>query len=174
MSERSLVAFEHYREAEQKFEYFLAGVSVAVCGYIGQTLKPERFALSPYSLEIVALLVIAASVVIGFRRMENYVLSRQLNHDALHNREILGHLSGFVSGDLVPPFTTDYGEYFASAEAVTNKMIEAKRVVLAREKQMQDVAARLVSLYRWRNRLLLVGFLLLVGAKAWAPYYGAP
>jgi len=41
MKKRSLIVFGHYREAEQKFEYFVTGVSVAACGYIAQTLRPE-------------------------------------------------------------------------------------------------------------------------------------
>jgi hypothetical protein len=40
MSEkRSIIAFEHYREGEQRFEYFITGVSTALCAYVGQTSR---------------------------------------------------------------------------------------------------------------------------------------
>jgi hypothetical protein len=40
---RSIIAFEHYREGEQRFEYFITGVSTALCAYVGQTLQPHQF-----------------------------------------------------------------------------------------------------------------------------------
>src|SRR6266496_1472067 len=55
MSEkRSLIAFEHYREGEQRFEYFITGVSTALCAYIGQTLQPQNFGFNSYTLEVLS------------------------------------------------------------------------------------------------------------------------
>src|SRR5205814_8399274 len=39
MEKRSLLAYEHYRESEQRFEYFILGLSVALVAYVGQTAK---------------------------------------------------------------------------------------------------------------------------------------
>ena len=39
MQKRSLLAYEHYRESEQRFEYFILGLSVALVAYVGQTAK---------------------------------------------------------------------------------------------------------------------------------------
>jgi hypothetical protein len=48
----SVSAFEHYRDAPQRFEYFLIGVLVALCAYVGQMISPQKLAFSPYTLEV--------------------------------------------------------------------------------------------------------------------------
>src|SRR5438094_10226202 len=102
--ERSLIAFEHFREASQKFEYFILGISVALCAYIGQTLQPEKFPLSPYLLQVLALLFIASSAVLALNRLELDVHIRKLNHTSLHHREVLSALAGrgapFIANDV--------------------------------------------------------------------------
>ena len=45
MPDRSVIAYEHYREASQRFEYFVLGISGALCAYITQNLKPEKLVL---------------------------------------------------------------------------------------------------------------------------------
>ena len=46
-STRSILAYEHAHEASQRFEYFILGVSTALCAYIGQTLSPQKLGFSP-------------------------------------------------------------------------------------------------------------------------------
>lgn len=49
MTDRSILAYEHYREATQRFEYFILGVSGALCAYIGQHLSPQKIGLTAYT-----------------------------------------------------------------------------------------------------------------------------
>ena len=51
---RSLIDFGYYREGLQRFEYVIVGVSLALCGYVAQTLHPEKLTfLSAYTMEVV-------------------------------------------------------------------------------------------------------------------------
>jgi len=114
-TQRSILAFEQGREGTQRFEYFLLGVSVALCTYIGQTLQPQRLAFSPYTVEVGALLLLIASVVVGFKRVEALILVAQLNHDVLHYGEMRGTLMqargttwiNTESGDVYSPEQTE-------------------------------------------------------------------
>src|SRR5436309_8742881 len=93
MSEkRSLIAFEHYRAGEQRFEYFIAGVSTALCAYVGQTLQPQKFGLNPYTLEVLSVGLVVASIVLSFKRIQSGIFLNQLNHDRLHMAEVRGEL----------------------------------------------------------------------------------
>jgi hypothetical protein len=112
MSEkRSLIAFEHYREAEQRFEYFIAGVSTALCAYVGQTLQPQKFGFNPYTLEVLSLGLIVASIILSFKRIESGIWLSQLNHKLLHMAEVRGELVSAgarpfinkLTGDVITP-----------------------------------------------------------------------
>jgi hypothetical protein len=74
----SAVAREAYREASQRFEYFILGVSVALVAYGGKTLETEKLGINPYTLEVAALLLFTASVVVGFKRIEKIIIGHRL------------------------------------------------------------------------------------------------
>ena len=86
--------------------------------------------MSPYGLEVVALLVIAGATVLGFKLMESLIAVTQINHDILHNREIVGALGARLGRG---PFATQYGDYFESDEQLQVAMSSAKAIVVKRE-----------------------------------------
>jgi len=52
MAQRSLDVFKQLKEAEQKFDYFILGLTVALFAYIGEKYVPEPLALSSNTLEL--------------------------------------------------------------------------------------------------------------------------
>jgi len=53
---RGLTEFGDYREGLQRFEYFIVAVSLALCAYVGQTLRTEKLTfLSAYTIEVASL-----------------------------------------------------------------------------------------------------------------------
>ena len=93
MSEkRSLITFEHYREGEQRFEYFIAGVSTALCAYVGQTLQPQKFGFNPYTVEVLAVGLVVTSIILSFKRIENGIFLSHLSHSILHLSEVRGEI----------------------------------------------------------------------------------
>ncbi len=42
MDERSIEVYGHYREAEQKLDYFVCGISGALFAYLGQHYIPHK------------------------------------------------------------------------------------------------------------------------------------
>jgi hypothetical protein len=111
MSEkRSIIAFEHYREGEQRFEYFITGILTALCAYVGQTLQAQKFGFNPYTLEVLALALVVASIILSFKRLELGISLHRLNHALLHMGEVRGVLlsnpQGFMNeltGDAITP-----------------------------------------------------------------------
>jgi hypothetical protein len=85
---RRLIEFGYYREGLQRFEYFIVGVSLALCGYVGQTLHPEKLTfLSAYTIEVISLALLILSAGVGFKRIESLVQIIRLNGQLFDNRK---------------------------------------------------------------------------------------
>ena len=168
MTERSLIAFEHAREASQRFEYFVLGVSVALCGYIGQTLKPQKLGLSPQTLEIASLLLLIASVVIGFIRIDQSVRILKMNQHLLDLSEKRRRLLDALDGKPLRDAAT--GALFKPEEALAMIPGYTKQIGM-QEQAMENVKAKQLFLFHWRNGLLGSGFIALITAKVLASYF---
>lgn len=166
--DRSIKAFEFYAQARDKFDYFVVGAAGALCAYVAQNLKVGELGATPGTLELAALLVLIGSVVAGFRRMELAVQLLAFNHLTLHHSEIAGELA--KGAQQYQRMISDSGEVLGSAEAMQRAVTHSN---LAKKVQEQSSGARIPAerWYKWRNRLLLIGFLMLVASRVWAPYY---
>ena len=169
MSEqRSIIAFEHYREGEQRFEYFIAGVSTALCAYVGQTLQPQKFGFNPYTLEVLAVGLVVASIILSFKRIENGIFLSHLSHSILHMTEVRGQLVlATVKGQ---PFINELtGDVFTS-ERINKELEQIDKSIPILEKKIERAQAQVLRIYRGRNWLLLCGFVGLFVSKVLAPY----
>jgi hypothetical protein len=163
--------FEAGREAQQKFDYFVTGLTGAVLSYVSQNFSPHRIGMNPESLNPLALVLLGVSFFCGFKRIETSTLVMQLNFQMLDAEErstaAVGHLSGGRAG---------YDP--ATGRAITMEETEARRQywVAARDdanKAVRVAAARADRYYHWRNRLLYAGLAAIVLSKVLQPYYGA-
>lgn len=60
-----------YNEARQKLDYFILGVTLAICAYLAQTNPYAQIGINKETFLLGSLLVFAASAVCGFKRIEN-------------------------------------------------------------------------------------------------------
>jgi hypothetical protein len=164
MSEEHHLLFSHTREAAQRFEYFLLGISVALCAYIGQTVKPEKLGFSAYTLEIASLAVLIASVVAGFKRVEAMIATSSLNHDVVdlqfRRAKLVKRETMFDerTGAPLNDFQMDYA------------ISEMTKVLHKRQSALDKAVAQGRRWYWWRKLLLAVGFGGLFAAKILGPY----
>jgi len=167
---RGLIEFANYREGLQRLEYFIVGVSLALCAYAGYTLHPEKLRLlSVYTIEIVSLVLVILSVGVGLKRIESLVQLSRLNGqllDAIEKRGAVMEAKPNFEGLIVVKYP---GRLITSEEAANwvrelNDRIEVLRHITEKKTTRGD------SLYKWRNRLLLVGFCGLVLSKVLTPY----
>jgi hypothetical protein len=165
--EHSAKAYDYWRQASEKFDYFVTGLSGALVAYIGQTIEPHRIGLSAESAELAALGLLAASVVAGFKRIETNVtflsiMQKDAKNDETKNelRSISGHA---LVVDLASGLPLSPGEI---AARITKHEVVSK----AAEEKLDELKAQSVSWYRWRNRLLMAGFAALVIAKLLPAY----
>jgi hypothetical protein len=146
--ERSIIAFEHYREAQQRFEYFIVGVVVALCAYVGQTLAPEPLGLSPYTLEVLSVALLIVSAVVSFKRLESMALGALVNHEMLHFREKRGEFrKGLEAGGFVDAISG----YAWPRERLIEEIRKLDVLIPARTDQLKELQKKQLRLYRWRN-----------------------
>ena len=162
---RSITAFEHYREGEQRFEYFITGVSTALCAYVGQTLQPQRFGFNPYTLEVLALALVVVSIILGFKRIEIRILLHGLNHNLLHMGEVRGTLVSQPQG-----FINELSGEVLTADEIQKRIAAINKKLPIAQQKIKTAQDKILKYYRWRNWLLLCGFVGLFTSKILAPY----
>ena len=162
---RSIIAFKHYRESEQRFEYFITGISTALCAYVGQTLQPQKFGFNPYTLEVLSIALVVASIIFGFKRIEIGILLARLNHNLLHMNEVRGTLVSHPQG-----FINELsGEALHHTEIIP-RIAQINKDLLTVQKKIKTAQGKILKYYHWRNWLLLFGFLGLFISKILVPY----
>ena len=166
-SERSDSVFAYHRAASEKFDYFVTGLTGALCAYISQTFTPERISLSPASLELAALLILVASVFAGFKRIEISLVATRYNAHTLRLQEQRGQLVSKLGGS--PLVNSATGEIL-SPVSVQTKIQVITEVLPEFDKNATDNSEASGNWYHARNWLLMVGFLMLVASRVWHAY----
>jgi hypothetical protein len=167
-TERSDKVHSQWRDSAEKFDYFILGITCALCAFISQTYKPERVGLNAGTLELLALLILVLAVVAGFRRIERTLLATAINHRVLHAYEARGGIvAKLPEGRTLLNEAT--GEVFPPGAAV-RRVAELTKSIQHFEAQLGPVQEAAQVKYHLRNALTLVGFLCLLGARVWSAY----
>ncbi len=164
---KSLMTYENYRQASDKFDYFILGLSGALCAYVAQGLKPERLGANSYTYELAALGILVFGVILGFRRLEAIVICVKLNHELMLASEGRSTIVKAMEGQ--GQVRGEHGELIPGQD-LPKRLREYGISIKALEPTLDEVRDRAGTLYRWRNGVLLVGFLVLVGARVAGPY----
>jgi hypothetical protein len=163
--QRSVIAFTRYWEDEQRFEYFITGISTALCAYVGQTLQPQRFGYNAYTLEVFSLVLVVTSIIFGFKRIEFGIWLKFLNHHWLHLGELRGKLVSARPGSV----NEQTGEVLTPA-AIQKQIEQINKDLPATRKNIETAQAKIKRCYNYRNVFLLLGFVGLFVSKILVPY----
>jgi hypothetical protein len=168
-TQRSDKAYEQWRDASEKFDYFMTGLTGALVAYLGQSLHPSRLGLNVPSLEVLAVATLVTSAVLGFRRIETNVTLLRGQAKRLYGEEARGAmLEAATKG---AGFNASTGDVFSPRQLIERAEVHRKGVENLRL-SLDELAARAGAYYQWRNRTLLLGFSLLVAARILPAYFG--
>lgn len=167
-TERSDVAYGHWKDANEKFDYLVTGVSGALTAYIGQNIHPVRLGVNPTTVELVALALLVASLVCAFKRIEATVHLYQLQAQQLYAQEVQGSsVAATRKGGLMINEAT--GELY-TAQQLMQRAAQFRQVETKLEPVINKEINAVTDLYRWRNRFLFTGFAVLVIARILPAY----
>lgn len=167
MGERSLKAYEAWREESQRFDYFLLGLIGALAAYVAQQMKPEPLGVSPFTIELAAIAALVAAAIFGFRRIEHNIGLLRQTHQRLEWEE---NLSSLVENFRGNPVRTNLGD------VLTPDQVESRaaqlRSAIQKMNELQEASAKASGAnYLRRNVCLLVGSLLVVAARVAQAYW---
>jgi hypothetical protein len=166
---RSLIEFGYY-QGLQRFEYFIVGVSLALCAYVGYALHPEKLTfLSAYTIEFASFALLIVSAGIGLKRIESLVQISQLNGQLLDAIEKRGAIMA-AKPDSEGLIVVKYPGRLLTSEAAANWVRELNDKIQVLHHLIEKETNRAESVYKWRNRLLLIGVCGLVLSKILTPY----
>jgi len=166
---RSLIESGYY-QGLQRFEYFIVGVSLALCAYVGYTLHPEKLTLlSGYTIEVVSLALLIFSAGVGLKRIESLVQTSRFNGqllDAIEKRGAVMTAKPDSDGLII---VKNPGR-LVTCETAASWVRELNEKIPVLHHMIETETTRAERLYKWRNRLLLIGFCGLVLSKVLTPY----
>lgn len=167
MAERSITAFGYFKEAEQKFDYFVCGVSGTLCAFLAERYTPARIGPNAATAELIAILLLVLSFYYGFRRIQMSVVCRRLNAVWLDVSEKRGGLiSAFEGG---PVINRETGDVF-SPEITMAKIQQYERQAELLDRDMATAGAKALTFYKRRNLYLFLGFGGLLAARLLKAY----
>ena len=168
-TDRSDKVFENWRQAAERFDYFMLGVTGALCAYVAQAYKPAKLGFNPASLELFALALLVLAGIAGFRRIEQVIYLNLLNHTYLRRNEERGSLvaKSVAGSELL--VNESSGEVLAPHQ-VPGRLEALSKDLPSLQTKIEQVRASAHRWYTRRNLLILVGFVLLVCAKVWSAY----
>ena len=168
-TQRSLLAYEHAREAAQRLEYFILGISTALCAYIGQNLPPQKLGLSPYTVEVASLVLLITSVIVGFKLIETVIMCHRINQAMLHLGEERGELVSNFSGK---PLVNKESGSMQSVEQVQQRIakLNGNNIPITKQ-EFKTKSAVVLRYYKLRTWLLALGFIGLFISKIITPYF---
>lgn len=167
--EKSMIVFEGAREGQQKFDYFVAGLTGALFAYIAQTYVPEKFGFDPAGLEPLALLFLAVSFFLALKRIELTNIIMRLNHDMLAAAEKAGNMTKALASHTGDGFNAESGEIVPFRDLPArrqNYMLQAQ----AAEHALLAKISKSERYYTYRNHFLIAGFAAIFLAKLLQPY----
>jgi hypothetical protein len=166
--QRSLIAYDHWRLASDKVDYFVLSISAALTAYLGQHAVVTPLAVDPATLELASLLLFAASTVFGIDRIQANVTS-------------LGAESGFLeaferAGQLRIVLQTESGtQLIDSVSGETYTLAVAQQKIEAHDRRATGLHAqkekwqrRSERSYKFRDICLKLGVTLYAAAKLWS------
>jgi len=169
--ERSDRIYEVWQQASEKYDYFVAGASLALVSYLAANLHPSKCAWNPGTLETAATMVILGSTVSAFKRIETNIVFLRVMHARLHGEEMSGALTQVAIGG-VGVLNVSTGEPIDPATAA-QRATEAAAQAAGAEELLYKLQ-RTVGRWFWlRDRLLLCGLVLLIAARIWSAYVPA-
>jgi hypothetical protein len=167
-TERSDSMYVQYLGAVQKFDYFVAGVSLALISYLGSTFHATRVGWNPTTVELASLLTLFVSAIAGLKRIETQFTLLGIMHRRLYAEEAAGSLAKASAGG-GPALNESTGQVLSYPELVHQTYFHQLGAEVVKEK-LDRMVVRSGAWYRVRNFALMLGVALLIAARLMAAY----
>jgi len=169
MPGRAPQAYEYYKDLAQRAEYLLVGIIAASIAFFWKAEEPARLGANPATLHLAGLLVLLAAMMVALSRLHKQpAVFAQMAEDLDLADERAQLVQSASQGQSV---VSSYGVLHPPDQVERIQQIDQKRTVV--REVMEKLNAHCNLLYKVRNRLLVLGYGLLLAERIWIPYYKA-
>ena len=167
MAERSFEAWKSWKDAQLKYDYYIVGLVAALFAYVGGNYVPQKIAFSQNTFELISILFLALSLIVGIRRLEVDLVFQTitLKHlEAKEMRRAANKVAAFGGSH-----NLDAGEIMTISEAQQRAM-QMESAIEILNNGLSDVSNRATWLFKIRNWALILAFLILAVSKIIGAY----
>jgi len=154
-------------EASQKFDYFITGMTGALCAYISQTFKPSILSYTPETLELISLVVLIMSLAFGFLRIHKTVDC--LGHNGKYLRALEG-LGQMVKNRGKQGLLNEATGEILDQQGIERKIANSQNTIIDNKTSMDKSIKYADRYFSLRNLTLVLGFLMFTVARVWSAY----
>lgn len=160
---RSLEVYKGLRDAQQKLDYFLLGLSSALFAYIGSDYKPEPISFSQNTAELISICLLFISILASFKRIDLNISIMRLNFQQLDMSEKQNSIQQALSfpGNILNLKTG--GSLDRNEAAKILKLIKNQKLKV--EKKLNKCMSYFSATCSIRNWSLILGFITLCCSK---------
>lgn len=163
MPNLSLEAWKSVKQTQQKYDYFIVGLSSTIFAYLGSNFTPGALSLSQNSFELAALTCILVSILFGILRLESDISIQSTDYRKVQAQERLDVVNTIIN----MPYRNidlDSGSEITQSEAKEHQNI-LKEFVVKSTRGLDILGGRYQFYFFLRNVFLFLGFALLVASK---------
>lgn len=158
MEKQSAEVHRDYRQAIEKFDYFLTGVTIAICGYLIQTYDAsglKNFELVSY-LGMFSICVFLISILFSLLRLEKLIHGKRNNYDYLRINEQITDIGSEASSGKAVYFNNKPASNATILAEIEKRSKHSDNLVI----DMNELAESAEWLYLARNYTFLLGIAL--------------
>ncbi|WP_416307257.1 hypothetical protein [Neptunicella sp. SCSIO 80796] len=168
MSNLSLEAWKNVKQTQQKYDYFIVGLSSTLFAYLGSKFTPGALSFSQNSFELAALTCFLVSILFGIFRLESDIAIQSTDYKKTQAQERLDVVNKIIN----LPYRNidlDSGNEITDSEAKEHQRI-LKEFVTKSTRGLDKLGGRYKFYFKVRNIALFLGFISLVLSKFLALY----
>lgn len=166
--ESSLKFYGWWLEADQKFDYFMVGLSGALAGYLGQGFSPEYLGWSPDMVELASILLFVAAVFAGLKRIEKSVHLIRVNYHLVTKRDLANTVAQAIRDGT--PFVERGTDKVMAPDELKKHQTEVEKSVQFAKDLIDKIGKKSHFWYWVRTYALVVGLTMLIIARVWKAY----
>jgi hypothetical protein len=164
MPDRSFEAWKSWKQAQQKYDYYIVALGSALFAYLGASFKVEQSVNWSYYLELLSLTSIIISILFGILRIQSDVSIQSVDYRKAYANEHLDLANKVVTFN-GRAIDGDTGNIIPIEDAL-QRQIKLREFIGSADKTLKTLGNSSERFFNVRNVALLLGFFLLLISKA--------
>jgi FtsZ-binding cell division protein ZapB len=167
MADHSVEAWKSWKDAQLKYDYYMVGLVAALFAYVGSNYIPQKFAFSQNTLELISIIILAISLIVGIKRLEIDLQLQTITLKQCEVRELKKAANTIAANGGSNNLET--GGFITVLEA-NERASQMQSALNTLDEAFRDKAKNAQRFFIARNWALTLGFITLAASKVVGVY----